>query len=45
MFVFIRKKYVEDFVLKHLLLFDICAPKKCKKFVCNYSETVKYVKN
>ena len=32
-FVFIWKWYVDDFTLKHLLLFEICARKICKKFV------------
>ena len=29
----------------HLLLFEICARKICKKFVYKHSETIKYVKN
>ena len=31
--VFIRKKYVEDFTLKHFLLFKICAREICEKFI------------
>ena len=45
MFVFIRKQYVEDFTLKHLLLFEICAREIYEKFVYKYSETIEYVKN
>ena len=44
-FVFIRKYYVEDFTLKHLLLFEICTREICKKFVYKHSETIEYVKN
>ena len=44
-FVFMWKKYVEGFTLKHLLLFEICAQKICEKFICEHSETIKYVKN
>ena len=44
-FVFIWKKYAEDFTLKHLLLFEICAREICEKFVYKHSETMKYVKN
>ena len=44
-FVFISKKYVEDFTLKHLLLFEICAGEICEKFVYKHSETIEYVKN
>ena len=43
-FVFIRK-YVEDFTLKHLLLFEIYARETCEKFVYKHSETIEYVKN
>ena len=32
-FFFIRKQYVEEFTLKHLLLFEICAGEICEKFV------------
>ena len=39
------KKYVEDFTLKQLLLFEICAHGICEKFVHKHSETIKYVKN
>ena len=43
-FVFIWK-YVEDFTLKHLLLFEICAREISGKFVYKHSETIEYVKN
>ena len=43
-FVFIWK-YVEDFTLKHLLLFKICAREICKKFVYKHSETIEYGKS
>ena len=35
--------YVDDFELKHLLLFEICDI--CEKFVYKHSETIEYVKN
>ena len=38
-FVFIWKWYVEDFTLKQLLLFEICASEICEKFVYKHSET------
>ena len=44
-FVFIWKYYVEDFTLKHLLFFEICARAICEKFVYKHSETIGYVKN
>ena len=44
-FVFMWKKYVEDFTLKYLLLFEIYARKICEKFVYKHSETIEYVKN
>ena len=44
-FVFIWKYYVEDFALKHPLLFKICARELCEKFVSKHSETIEYVKN
>ena len=34
------KKYVEDFTLKHLSLFEICAREICEKFVYKHSETI-----
>ena len=34
------RKYVEDFTLKHPLLFEIC-----DKFVYKHSEKIEYVKN
>ena len=37
--------YVEDFTLKHFLLFEIRAREKCEKFVNKHSETIEYVKN
>ena len=44
-FVFTEKYYFEDFTLKHLLLFEICAREVCEKFVYKHSETIEYVKN
>ena len=44
-FVFIWKRYVEDFTFKYLLLFEICAREICAKFVYKHSETIEYVKN
>ena len=44
-FVFKWKWYVEDFTLKHLLLFEICAREICEKFVYKHSETIEYIKN
>ena len=44
-FVFILKYNVEDFTLKHLLLFEICVREICEKFVYKHSETIKYIKN
>ena len=44
-FVFMWKWYVEDFTLKQLLLFEICAHEICEKFVCKHSVTIEYVKN
>ena len=32
-------------MLKHLLLFNICACEICEKFVCKHSETIEYVNN
>ena len=39
-FAFIWKEYLEDFVLKHLSLFEICASEICEKFVYKHSETI-----
>ena len=39
------KIYVEDFTLKHLLLFEICARDISEKFVYKHSERREYVKN
>ena len=36
---------VEDFTLKLLLYFKICAREICEKFVYKHSETIEYVKN
>ena len=36
--------YAEDFTLKHLLLFEMCAREICEKFVYKHTETIKYVK-
>ena len=36
---------LEDFTLKHLLRFVICAREICKKFVYKHLETIEYVKN
>ena len=36
---------VEDFTLKHLLLFEICTREIYEKFVYKHSETIEYVKN
>ena len=41
----IRKENVEDFTLKHLLLFEKCARETREKFVYKHSETVDNVKN
>ena len=43
-FVFIQKKYVEDFTLKHLLHFETCARAIFKKFVYKHSETIELLK-
>ena len=43
-FVFIWKSYVEDFTLKHLLLFEIFAHETSEKFVYKYSETIEFAK-
>ena len=40
-----KKKIVEDFTLKHLLLFEICARGIFEKFVYKHSEIIEYVKN
>ena len=44
-FVFIWKWYVEDFTLKHLLLFEICAREICEKFIYKHSETIEKLEN
>ena len=44
-FIFIWIYYVEDFTLKHLLLFEICSREIREKFVCKHLETIEYVKN
>ena len=43
-FVFIWK-YVEDFILQHLLFFEICAREIYEKFVYKHLETIESVKN
>ena len=45
MFVFTWKWYVEEFTLKHVLRFEICAHEICEKFVYKHSETIEYIKN
>ena len=37
-FIFIWKEYVEDFALKHLLVFEIYAREIYEKFVYKHSE-------
>ena len=44
MFLIILKQYVEDFTLKPLLLFEICAGEMCEKFVYKHSGTIEHVK-
>ena len=44
-FAFIWKYYVEDFTLKHIHFFEICARETCEKFVYKHSEAIEYVKN
>ena len=39
------EKYVEDFTLKHLLLFEISTREISGRFVYKHSETIEYVKN
>ena len=43
--VLIWKQYVNDFTLKHLLLFEIYPRKICEKVIYKHSETTEYVKN
>ena len=38
-------KYVEDFTLQNLLLFEICAREICEKIIYKHSETIEYIKN
>ena len=38
-------KYVDDLILKHLLLFEIFAPEICETFIYQHSETIENVKN
>ena len=40
-----KVKYVGNFALKHLVLFEIWAPELCERFVYKHSETIEYVKN
>ena len=44
-FVFPWKQNVEDFTLKYLLRFEICARELCEKFVYKHPETIEYFKN
>ena len=39
------KKYVEDFTLKQLLLFEVCPRSIFEKFVYKHSKAIEYVKN
>ena len=39
-FVFAWKWHVENFILKHLLRFEICTCEICEKFVYKHSETI-----
>ena len=41
-YAFIWKYYIENFTLKHLLLFEICAREICEKFIYKHSETIEY---
>ena len=43
-FVFIQKRYIEEFTLKLFLLFEICTREICENFVYKHSETIGYVK-
>ena len=43
--VFMWKKHVEGFTLKHVLLFGICRRKISKKFAYKHLGTIEYVKN
>ena len=38
------KIIVEDFTLKHLLLFEICTREVCERFVYKHSEAMEYLK-
>ena len=38
-------QYIEDFILKHDLLFEICARGVREKLVYKHLETTEYVKN
>ena len=44
-FVFTWRQCDEDFTLKHLLHFEMCAREICKKFVYKHSKAIEYVKN
>ena len=37
-----ENNYVEDFTLKYLLLFEICAREICEKFTYKHSEAIEY---
>ena len=43
-FVFRWKWYVEDFTVKHLLLFEICSREICGKFVYKHADTMNMLK-
>ena len=42
-FVFTWKQHLQDFTLKHFLLFEMCAPEICEKYVYKHSETMGFV--
>ena len=44
-FVFTWKQHVENFTLKYVLLFEICAREIWEKIVYKHSETIEHVKN
>ena len=44
-FAFMWKHYIEDFTLRHLLIFEICTREICENIVYKHSEAIEYVKN
>ena len=44
-FAFIWKEYLEDFTLKYILLFEICARGMWEKFVFKHLEKLEYAKH